>query len=157
KLGLPLHTSKISTFKIADNGNAASLGTMTIHTIIGPIQSPLTYHVANNLSHPVIIGYPQLKALGAVIHTDRNVIHFPSANSSGVSGVSGVSMVSSLRPPAQNKAYVEVRGPLSSVVFISTPPELAAEKLLSVASGLVRFNKDGFATITLANLSNWVP
>ncbi|KAG0927159.1 hypothetical protein G6F57_014373 [Rhizopus arrhizus] len=171
KLGVSPDVTKAAQFKIANNDNAASRGTVAIPTMIGPINTVLTYHVVDNLSHSAIVGYPQLKRLGAVIHTDTNVIRFPMESSPGLSGLSGrvyrtssrgssgsaplvCTMASHLRLPGQHHAYVDILGPPNSSVFVSTPFELAAEKLLTVASGVVDFDKNGIATVKLANLDN---
>ncbi|KAG0757010.1 hypothetical protein G6F57_013243 [Rhizopus arrhizus] len=171
KLGVSPNVTKAAQFKIANNDNATSRGTVAIPTMIGAINTVLTYHVVDNLSYPAIVGYPQLKRLGAVIHTDTNVIRFPTESSPGFSGLSGrvhrassrgssgsVSLVctvaSHLRLPGQHHAFVDILGPPNSSVFVSTPSELAAEKLLTVASGIVDFDKNGIATVKLANLDN---
>ena len=108
----------------------------------------------DNLSQPVILGYPQLKHLGAVINKGTNTIRLAS----GVSGVSGspsvCTMVSSLRLPGQHYAYVDIRGPPNSAAYVSTPSDLAAEKLLCVAAGIVNFDKNGVATVKIANLDS---
>ncbi|KAG1138813.1 hypothetical protein G6F38_010280 [Rhizopus arrhizus] len=170
KLGLSIDKTTAATFTIADNSGASSRGTVRIQTMIGPIDTTLVYHVVDTLSHPVILGYPQLKRLGAIIDTSNNQVRFPLVDSglspTGVSGFSGrpglsgassvvpsvCSMVSSLRLPGQHHAYVDIRGTPNSAAFVSTPPEVAATKCLSIAAGFVNFDKDGIATVQLANL-----
>ncbi|OBZ80363.1 hypothetical protein A0J61_11588, partial [Choanephora cucurbitarum] len=153
KLGLNPDSSKSAAFTIANSGHASSRGTVSIPTMLGSINTVITYHVVDSLSHPVILGYPQLKRLGAVIHTNTNTIHF--SGSSGDSGSFGdfgstrsmCTMVSSLRLPGQHHAYVDIRGPPNSAAFVSTPSDLAAEKLIGVAAGIVNFDNDGIATL----------
>lgn len=62
------------------------------------------------------------------------------------------SITSSIRLPAFHHAYVEIQGPANTIAFVNTHQDLALDKLLSVAAGIVEFNKERFAPVKLANL-----
>ncbi|KAI7893696.1 uncharacterized protein EV154DRAFT_581876 [Mucor mucedo] len=122
----------------------------------------LTCHIVHELAHEVIIGYPDLKALCAVIDTASNEVRIPKAISGDSSGVppSGVpvvakvcSMATTLRLPGFHHAYVDIKGPANRLAFVSTPQDVTLEKLLSVAAGVVQFDSSGMATVKIANLN----
>ncbi|KAG1071189.1 hypothetical protein G6F61_013322 [Rhizopus arrhizus] len=137
--------------------------------MLGDVHAVLRCHVIDNLSTQLILGYPDLKALKAVIDTSSNEVRIVKPSGLSGSGPSGLvlpgsglsdsvvtpcicSMVSSLRLPGQHHAYVDIRGPPNSATFVATPPDMVFNKLLSVAAGIVNFNDQGIATVKLANL-----
>lgn len=184
-LGLTPDESQITTFTNADNRSAVSSGTVSVNVMLGDIHAILRCHVVDNLYYQVILGYPDLKALKAVIDTSSNEVRILKPSILAISGVSGsgspgsgisvsglsgsgilgsgvsesvitpaiCSLVSSVRPPGQHHAYVDIQGPPNSAAFISTSPEMTYEKLLPVAAGIVNFDAHGIATVKIANLN----
>ncbi|KAI9331004.1 hypothetical protein BD770DRAFT_403670, partial [Pilaira anomala] len=156
---------KIS-FTTANNQSNQSLGVVRVSCLLGELPVVLTCHVVNELAHEVIIGYPDLKALRAVIDTASNEVRIPKAipgnfsggsplgSSTGVPVVASVcSMAATLRLPGFHHAYIDIHGPANQLAFVSTPQDVTLEKLLSVAAGIVQFDASGMATVKIANLN----
>ncbi|KAI7895283.1 uncharacterized protein EV154DRAFT_574121 [Mucor mucedo] len=152
-LGLQYDTSKAAAFTTADNKNVSSLGVTYVKAMLGNTRVSLACHVAPNLAHEVIFGYPNLKRHKILIDTNTDEIRLPKSISTLSPSAPGVcAMVSSLRLPRHSHAYVDISGPPMAFAFISTPNDTVMKKMLSVAAGVVKFNADGVATVKLANL-----
>ncbi|KAG1135854.1 hypothetical protein G6F37_012378 [Rhizopus arrhizus] len=61
-------------------------------------------------------------------------------------------MVESLKLPCHHHAYCTIRGPRNTLAMVSTPINLAAKSLISVAAGTVQFDNSGLATVKIAHL-----
>ncbi|KAG1114109.1 hypothetical protein G6F61_010372 [Rhizopus arrhizus] len=157
-LGLTVDTSHVTRFTNADNHSTTSRGVVKVNVMIGHVHAIITCHVVDGLSNQLILGYPDLKALGTVIDTTSNEVRI--LKTSGLSGSTLSSgsapaictMASSLRLPGQHHAYVDITGPPNSATFVSTSTNMVLDKLVSVATGVVNFNAEGLATIKIANL-----
>ncbi|OBZ81158.1 hypothetical protein A0J61_10794 [Choanephora cucurbitarum] len=156
KLGLTPDPSKATTFTIADNSDTSSRGNASVVTMVGSVQRTLLFHVADQLNHPVILEYPELHELGAIIDTGKHEVWFPPSTPGAEppASMAVCFFVSSLRFPSQHHAFADICDPPNSAVIVSIPAELTAKKLLSVASGFVNFDNKGIATAKLANLNN---
>lgn len=145
------------TFTTANNQANSSLGMVKSSALIGELPVVLHCHVVQELAHDLIIGYPDLKALKVIIDTASNEVRIPKGLRTPVPTTPSVgsvcSIASSVSLPGLHHAYVDVNGPPNTLAFISTPQDVAMEKLLSVASGIVEFNQNGVATVKVANLN----
>lgn len=52
--------------------------------------------------------------------------------------------------------FVDIQGPPGKSTFVCTPQNIAKEKRLSVAVGVVQFNDKGVATVKITNLDTTV-
>ncbi|KAI7867343.1 uncharacterized protein EV154DRAFT_453785, partial [Mucor mucedo] len=125
------------TFTTANNQTNSSLGMIKSSALIGELPVVLHCHVVRELAHDLIIGYPDLKALKAIIDTASNEVRIPKSLDSTAAMTPAVA---SLHLPGLHHTYVDINGPPNTLAFISTPQNVAMEKLLSVASGIVEFN-----------------
>ncbi|KAG1538756.1 hypothetical protein G6F49_012512 [Rhizopus delemar] len=153
QLGLEPDKKASVNFTTADNRNTSSLGTVNVNAVLGELPVYLRCHVIENLSYPIIIGYSDLATLKAIIDTANNTISFPGSNDRYSTEEIPCRAAENLRLPGHHHAHLQVRGTPQALAFVSTPGNLAAEKLLSAAAGIVRFDAAGAATIKMANLS----
>lgn len=90
RFGLSVDTSRTISFTTANNQVNRSLGMVQVSATIGELPITLNRHVVSELTHDMIIGYPNLKALKVIIDTASNEVRipkvFPGTGSSGLFG-----------------------------------------------------------------------
>ncbi|KAI7887936.1 uncharacterized protein EV154DRAFT_566921 [Mucor mucedo] len=137
-------------FITAGNQVHTFLGMNKVSALLRELPVILDCHVAKELSHEFIICYPVLRSLKAIIDARTNEVRLRKgikAQQRKQPAVASVcSMTTSLDLPGFHHAYVDIQGPPNKLAFVSTPQNVAMEKLLSVAAGVVQFNDKGVAT-----------
>lgn len=63
-------------------------------------------------------------------------------------------MLDKLYLPAHSHAYVAICDPPNSTTFVQSEPQDIARHLVAVAAGIVQFDKNGFASVKVANLAD---
>ena len=155
KLNLSINEDKRIQFNTAANQVTSSSGIVQIRALPSEIPVLLICHVVSQLAHEVIIDYPDLKSLRAIIDTVSGMICISQPTSTPMPTIAFMCrLVDCIVLPAFHHTYVDIKGPANILAFVSTPADKALEKLLSVAAGVVEFNKDGIATVKVANLDN---
>lgn len=79
-MNLQIDTTQSVPFVTADRKYSSTEGTVTLRMKLKNHHSVLTFHVIENLSHDVIIGYPALRRLVATIDTANDEITFHQSN-----------------------------------------------------------------------------
>jgi hypothetical protein len=104
QLSATLDSSSAIQFATANGSSSASLGTTNLSITIDHHTVNLDFHVIENLSQDIIIGYPDLRRLSAAIDTVSNTVTFKPGNDRIRMNPSSVTAVNSLRLPLQSHA-----------------------------------------------------
>jgi hypothetical protein len=76
KLGLIIDFSRVTSFTTANGQASQTQGLSSVSVTINGTLLNTTCHVIDQLPHPIILGYPDLQAMRAVIDTSDDTIRF---------------------------------------------------------------------------------
>jgi predicted aspartyl protease len=151
KLGLIIDSSRVTPFTTANGQTSQTQGLSSVSLTISGTLINTTCHVIDQLPHPIILGYPDLQRMRAVIDTTDDTICFPPLSQRHNLKQHFTTTTQAHKVAPQSHMYISIQGPANIIAFVSTPAEMIAQKLFAIAAGIVQFDQQGITNVNLAN------